>query len=116
MESADVTSGSLSQLVEAWREYARCFHGGGGLKVSEMLTRLYPTDHHQTPTDAASAEMRAALEVVTGASTTKPPTAKQVAGRLRYFRRRPIDGHFLDIDESANRARGRTWILCEVAR
>ncbi|MCX5671419.1 MAG: hypothetical protein NTU94_08895 [Planctomycetota bacterium] len=114
MESADVTSGSLSQLTEAWQEYARCFHGGGGLKVSEMLTRLYPAEHHSTPTDAASVDMRAALETVTGASTTKPPTAKQVAGRLRFFRRRPIGGHFLDIDDAANRKQGRTWVLRDV--
>jgi len=114
MESADVTAGSLSQLIEAWREYARLFHVGGGLRVSEMLNRLYPSERHQTPPDAASVEMRAAIEAVTGASATKPPTAKQVAGRLRFFRRRPTDGYFLDIDESADRARGRTWILRKV--
>ncbi|MBE3098077.1 MAG: hypothetical protein IMZ44_13245 [Planctomycetes bacterium] len=115
MAGADVVSGSLSQLAEAWGEYARRFHGSGGLRVSEMLDRLYPADRHQTPLDAASVEMRDALEAVTGASAAKPPTAKQVAGRLRFFRRRPIDGRFLDIDESASRARGRTWILCKVA-
>jgi hypothetical protein len=44
MESADVTSGNLSQLVEAWGEYARCFHGNGGLRVSEMLNRRSPAN------------------------------------------------------------------------
>jgi hypothetical protein len=115
MESADVTAGSLSQLIEAWREYARGFHGGGGLKVSEMVNRLYPADRRDAPGDPASVEMRAALEGITGTSAAKQPTAKQVAGRLRYFRRRPIDNHFLDIDESKDRAKGRTWVLQKVA-
>ena len=110
MESADVTAGNLSQLTEAWHG----LYGLNGVRVSAMLAQLYPTDRQKTPLDAASVDMRAALEALTGASATKPPTAKEVAGRLRYFRRRPSDGHFLDIDGAANRNQGRTWVLRDV--
>jgi len=77
----------------------------------EMLHRLYPAERQYAPNDEAAVTMRTALEGLVGCPSGKAPTAKQVAVKLRLFRRRVHGGCFLDTDESKSRKDGRTWKL-----
>ena len=106
-ESADTTVDALAQLIAAWREYDAW---GAGLVVSEMLRELYPPSHTAPPNDDASIAMRAALESAVGCPPGRVPTPRQVGNRLRHFRRRVVNGGYLDA--SANRGKnGTVWRL-----
>lgn len=105
-DSIDTTADTLSQLIAAWRQYD---HLKVGVVVSEMLNRLYPSDRQYTPHDAAAMAMRMALENLVGCPPGKTPTPRQVGNRLRQFRRRVIDGVFLDTTEKGEQ--GAKWRL-----
>jgi hypothetical protein len=105
-ESADTTLDALSQLMAAWQDYDP---SSSGIVVSEMLSRLYPADREQTPSDAASTAMRRALENLVGTPPGKPPTPRQVGNKLRGLRRRVVAGRYLDTSKSERS--GALWRL-----
>ena len=110
-ESVDTTADALSQLLAAWRQYC----GADGTAVSELLAALYPQRQELFPTDQFSAAMRVALENLAACSGGRPPTARQVGNRLRRFRRRVLDGMYLDIDPHGGRKNGAVWRLCSAS-
>jgi len=107
-ESADAVTDSLGQLLAAWKQYDPL---DDGVVIADMLQHLYPAERHNIPTDEASVSMRAALEGMVGCPAGRPPNAKQVANKLRVYRRRVLGSCFLDIDNSRGRKDGRTWRL-----
>ena len=94
-ESADTIADALAQLIDAW--VAIDAHGCG-VVVSELLARLYPAEMQYQPRDDASIAMRAAIENATGCPPGKTPSNRQVGNKLKTFRRRVVDGRFLDTD------------------
>ncbi len=108
VESADTTGDALGQLIAAWRQYD---WSERGVVVSEMLRELYPSNHGPTPSDDASVALRAALENLVNCPPGKVPTARQVGNKLRQFRRRVVEGLFLDIAPGRSN-QGKVWRLC----
>jgi len=104
-ETADTTAETLRQLFAAWIEYDPTSEG---LILATLIKSLYP--QHEAPMDEASCAMRAALEEISGSTRGKYPTARQLGNRLRHFRRRVIDGLYLDQDRSQRRC-GLRWRL-----
>jgi hypothetical protein len=111
-ESADTTTDSLSQLVGAWKLYDSL---NTGVVVSEMLARLYPTDRQFIPKDAGAVAMRTALENLVGCPPGRAPTPRQVGNRLKQFRRRVLDGAFLDSNPAEYSRAGAVWRLCDAS-
>ncbi|MCC7406683.1 MAG: hypothetical protein IT442_01335 [Phycisphaeraceae bacterium] len=109
-ESADTTADALGQLIGAWREIDPF---GTGIVVSDLLSKLYPSQHDYQPRDAAATAMRAALENLVGCPPGRPPTPRQVGNRLRGFRRRVVQGVFLDFNPSDGRKNGAVWKLMD---
>jgi hypothetical protein len=107
VELADTTVGGLAQLIQAWGVYDAA---NNGLVVSDMLAQLYRREFQ--PTDAASVTMRAALENLVGCPPGKTPAPKQVGNRIRSFRRRVIEGHYLDTNANEYNRNGAVWRLC----
>jgi len=107
-ESADTAIDTLGQLIAAWRQYDAF---GTGVVVAEMLHRLYPAERQYAPNDEAAVAMRTALEGLVGCPSGKTPTARQVANKLKGFRRRVLRGCYLDIDTARGKKDGRVWKL-----
>jgi hypothetical protein len=107
-ESADTTGDALGQLIAAWRQYD---WSERGVVVSDMLRELYPSIHGPPSSDDASVAMRAALENLVNCPPGKVPTARQVGNKLRKFRRRVLEGLFLDIAPGRSN-QGKVWRLC----
>lgn len=105
VESADTTADALAQLVSAWKRYDVDL---GGFVVAELLNTLYPTQN--APDDEASVAMRAALENLVNCPAGKKPSARLLGNRLRKFRRRVVDGVFLDTDATRGE-QGMRWRL-----
>jgi hypothetical protein len=105
VESSDTTADTLTQLIEGF-EAIDPFNNG--LVISELLNRLYPTDHQFAPRGEAEVRMRAALETLVNCPAGKPPTNRQVGNRLKSFRRRVSDGRMLDFDDGKTN-RGKVW-------
>lgn len=106
-ESADTTADALSQMISAWRQYVP---PGAGYVISDLLQRLYPAQHEFQSRDEASVAMRTALENLVGCPPGRTPTPRQVGNKLRQFRRRVVDGVYLDF--VTGRGRERSWRLC----
>lgn len=104
-ETSDVTTDVLGQLVDAWLEYSP---SGTGHIISRLLEELY---RFPEPEDAAAVGLRAALEDLTNCPSGKIPAARQVANRLKSYRRRVVKGHYFDVDGECGRKEGRTWKL-----
>lgn len=107
VESADTTTDALMQFIAAWEQYDAYSQG---FVASDMVNTLYPPLRENAPRDDASNAMRAAVENLIGCPPGKTPTARQLGNRLRRFRRRVIDGKYLDTDE-ARGGRGMVWRL-----
>jgi NrS-1 polymerase HBD domain len=110
-ESADTTADALTQLIDAWRQFDP---HNVGIVVAEMLARLYPADHQYQPRDEASVVMRAALENAVGCPPGKAPSNRQVGNKLKGFRRRVVEGCFLDTDDTKTK-HGARWRLMRAA-
>jgi hypothetical protein len=108
-EMADTTSDALAQLISAWQAYDIQGHGW---VISELLEQLYGSDLQ--PENRERMAMRTALENLVGCAPGKVPTPRQVAGKLRSYRRRVIGGRYLDLDPHSGRREGRTWLLFPV--
>lgn len=106
-ESADTTGDALGQLIAAWRQYDSSERG---VVVSDMLRELYPSSHGSPSSDDASVAMRAALENLVNCPPGKVPSARQVGNKLRKFRRRVVEGLFLDVAPGRNN-QGKVWRL-----
>ncbi|MEX0653992.1 MAG: hypothetical protein WD151_07710 [Phycisphaeraceae bacterium] len=104
-ESADTTVDTLTQLITAWSNYDP---HNSGIVIAEMLARLYPSDGQFQPRDEAAEQMRAALENAVGCPGGKAPTNRQVGNRLKHFRRRVVEGQYLDCDPGKSK-RGKVW-------
>ena len=111
-ESSDTTADSLGQLIHAWKEYSPF---GVGVVVTEMMARLYPVDRQFAAVDESVKAMKAAIENLVVTSAGRPPTVRQVASRLKAFRRRVVGGHYLDIDLFCGRRNGAVWKLCKAS-
>jgi hypothetical protein len=109
-ESADTTGDALGQLIGAWRQYDT---SGTGVVVSDMLRRLYPS-MGPPPEDGPSIAVRAALENLVGCPPGKAPTPRQVGNRLRRFRRRVMEGEYLDSCPDQYSRHGAVWKLHSV--
>jgi hypothetical protein len=103
---ADATRDVLSQLIEAWRQVDA---DGRGIVVSNLLSRLYGQEH--PPRDDASNAMRAALEAFVGCPPGKTPGARQVGAKFRSFRRRVLNGVFIDTNPNEYNRGGAVWRL-----
>jgi hypothetical protein len=109
VELADTTVGGLAQLMQAWHAYDA---SNEGVVVSDMLAQLYRKDY--PPTDAASIAMRAALENLVGCPPGKIPTPRQVGNKVRSFRRRVVEGRYLDSNPNEYNRNGAVWRLSAV--
>jgi len=107
-ESADTAIDALGQLIAAWKQFDPF---GTGVVVGDMLHRLYPADRQYAPNDETAVAMRNALEGLVGCPSGKTPTARQVANKLKAFRRRVLRGCYLDIDAARGKKDGRVWKL-----
>jgi hypothetical protein len=107
VELADTTIGGLAQLMQAWHAYDG---SNEGVVVSDLLALLYRKDFH--PTDAASVAMRAALENLVGCAPGKIPAPRQVGNKIKSFRRRVVEGHYLDTNPNEHHRNGAVWRLC----
>jgi hypothetical protein len=106
-ESADTTIDARGQLIAAWQQYD---WSGSGIVVSDLLNTLYPPQREHALNDEASVAMRMALENLVGCPPGKVPTPKQVGNRLRQFRRRVVDGCYLDANPKRGK-KGMVWHL-----
>lgn len=112
-ESADTTTDALGQLLAAWEQYDTW---GEGLVVSDLLSRLYPSQREHAPHDEASNAMRAAMENAVGCPPGKIPAPRQVGNKLRQFRRRVVEGKYLDASTGKYSRHGAVWKLYGVER
>ncbi len=106
-ESADATADALKQLIDAWRQYDPVHVG---IVIAEALAKLYPADGQYQSRDVASIAMRAALENAVGCPPGRAPSNRQVGNKLKSFRRRVLDGWFLDTDDTKTK-HGARWRL-----
>lgn len=106
-ESADTTGDNLAQLISAWQQYIPF---GMGVVIADMLGELYPSDRQFAPNSPEASTMRAALENLVGCPPGKAPTPRQVGTRLSHFRRRVMNGKYLD--GVAREGQGTKWRLC----
>ncbi|MBK9126299.1 MAG: hypothetical protein IPM13_00655 [Phycisphaerales bacterium] len=112
-ESADTTTDVLGQLIAAWEQYDTW---GEGIVVSNLLSRLYPPQREQAAHDEASDAMRAALENAVGCPPGRIPAPRQVGNKLRQFRRRVVEGKYLDASTGKYSRHGAVWKLYGVER
>ena len=107
-ETSNTMMDALRQLIEPWRAFDP---NDDGVVVAALLVQLYPAQPNQMPMDAASVAMRGALESLVGCPPGKPPSARQVGNKLRYYRRRVIDGVYLDTNPNEHNRNGAVWRL-----
>lgn len=105
-ESADTSRETLHQLIAAWQGYDVL---GQGIVVSDMVNRLYAREF--APQDEASVAMRAALENLVGCGPGRNPNARQVAAKLRGYRRRVHGGWLIDTNPQEDTRNGAVWRL-----
>ena len=112
-EAADTSGDVLVQLLTAWE---RSDIWGQGLVISNTLQRLYPPQRELAPNDDAAVALRAALENLVGCPPGRVPTPRQVGNKLRYFRRRVVNGKYLDTNPAEYSRSGALWKLYGVER
>lgn len=108
--TSDSAEESLGQVLEA-------LHGYPGIRdgfvLGPLLEHLYG---EARSSDAPSTALRAAFEAIVGSPAGRPPTARQVGAKFKHYRRRPVNGMYLDADESASRRDGLPWKVTVPAR
>lgn len=105
-EQSDTTTEALGQLLAAWPEVDPL---GTGIVVSELVARLYAKEY--APRDEASNAMRAALENLVGCPPGKVPGPRQIGAKLKFYRRRNINGAYIDTNPNEPRRTGAVWRL-----
>lgn len=105
---ADANENALEQIIPVWKAMNP---GGEGVIIAPLIAHLYPQQRDQLPTDAHSVAMRAALENLVACPPGKVPTTRQVANRLKAYRRRVVDGVYLDMNPKEYDRDGAVWRL-----
>ncbi|MCC7408851.1 MAG: hypothetical protein IT442_12315, partial [Phycisphaeraceae bacterium] len=108
-EYSDTITETLAQLIAAW---VLIDPNNTGVVVSELVGRLYVRD--SAPRDDASCAMRGALENLVGCPPGKTPTPRQVGAKLKTFRRRVVDGRYIDTNPDEYSRQGAVWRLHDV--
>lgn len=105
-EQSDSTTDALARLIAAWQEVDA---EQNGLVVSQLLSRLYAKE--DPPRDPSAVAMRAAMENLVGCPSGRAPTPRQVGNKLKAYRRRVLNGAFLDSDPAEYNRHGAVWRL-----
>jgi len=100
-EKSDTTKENLRGLLKALWEYA----GGESITVAPMIRRLYGPPLEAGP---AADAMRGILASLTGGDAVRAPDGRKVGKQLAKFRRRVVDGLYLDRLE-VRRGAGVAW-------
>ncbi len=108
-EMSDTTVDNLEQLMDAW--HAAEFEGSG-VVIAKLINRLYADEW--PPRDEASCSLRSAIESIVGCPPGKTPTTRQLAAKLKFFRRRMVGGRYFDHCPSGPRRNGAIWSLVRV--
>jgi hypothetical protein len=106
-EVADTTADILRQLITAWRAYDP---QDDGVVIADMLACLYPSAREQIPQHGPASSMRRAIDNLMNDGGGRAPTAKKVGNRLKHYRRRVVDGAYLDVVPAPSGA-GMVWRL-----
>ncbi len=106
---ADTNHEGLGQLLSALRE---AFPDGQTFLCSEVLERAFGNEglHGTVPGFPA---LRNAIESLVPSSGGRMPNGRQLGKKLAHFRRRPVDGWYLDQSDSYDR-RGTVWHVVAV--
>lgn len=102
----------LLEFVRVWRRLNPC---GEGVVLSRLISELYPPIRDHAPRDADSVEMREAIDGLVGCPPGKTPSARQLGNRMKSFRRRVVDGVYLDFNPNEYERGGAVWRLYEAA-
>ncbi|HMN39499.1 MAG TPA: bifunctional DNA primase/polymerase [Phycisphaerales bacterium] len=109
VESADSARESLSAILDAFRQMDPA---NDGIVIAPLLLDLYGADKGLNALTDAAVAMRTALESLPGVGGgSKAPTGRAVGNALRKFRRRVVDGVYLDTDPERSTASGKVWRL-----
>jgi hypothetical protein len=106
VESADSINDLVHQVVDAFHGYET---PSVGIVISDLVSRLYPADRQYAPVTPDCVKMRAALEAVAGCRSGQVPSVRTISNRLKNFRRRVVDGKFLDVDRTLKGKSGVSW-------
>lgn len=104
-DGADTTRDTLRQLLDAWEGYVSA---GVGYTVADLISRLYPEQREYMDTTEAATAMRNAFEALTDTPHGRTPSTTATGARLRRFRRRVVDGQYLDRNRTKH---GNEWRL-----
>jgi hypothetical protein len=105
-EQSDTTVDALGQLMSAWRQFDPV---NTGIVVSDLVSTLFAKEF--APRDDSSNAMRTALETIVGCPPGKAPNARQVGARLKSFRRRVVNGLYIDTNPGEYHRNGSVWRL-----
>jgi hypothetical protein len=106
-EVADTTADGLRQLFHAWQLFDPA---SDGIVLSTLASTLYSGSQEIGADEEACAAMRSAIENLVTSARSKAPTAKQIGNKLKHYRRRVVDGCYLDFN-NADRRLGARWRL-----
>ncbi|MGB0716811.1 MAG: hypothetical protein ACPGXK_13090 [Phycisphaerae bacterium] len=106
-ESADTSAEAFANLIHALTDYQPA---SSGFTVAGLLGQLYPCSDEQNSFDPVTANLRVAIEEFANSPTGESPKPKVVGNRLRRFRRRVVNGLYLDENPQRTK-RGRVWML-----
>lgn len=107
---ADSVDDCLEQLIMAIRAYDP---HGKGFVIQRALADLYGTSGGTPKVDAAAINLRTALESLTGCPAGKTVGARQIAAKLKGFRRRVVGGFYLDFNPAAKTRDGTVWLVLD---
>ncbi len=105
-ETSDSTVDGLRQFIAAC---IACDPQQNGWTAAGLLGRLYPPHRDQMPTDAASIELRGAIEAFVACPAGKTPTSHSLARRLTAMRRRPVSGRYIDMVPNTPKGSAARW-------
>jgi hypothetical protein len=110
-ERANASIDALTQFIEALRLYdPDC----SGIVISDLIRQLYPAGTEQPSVNPDCITMRNALENLVGCPPGKTPGPRQVGNKLKHYRRRVVNGRYLDANPNEQRRNGAVWRLHSV--
>ncbi|MBY0310734.1 MAG: bifunctional DNA primase/polymerase [Phycisphaerales bacterium] len=105
-EQSDSSHEALVTLIELW---GKIDPKNAGVVVGKLLADLYASDTSLLSKDD-TVLVRAAIESLPGVhGGGKVPTARQVGNALRRYRKRVINGVYLDTDATSEVSAGKKW-------
>jgi hypothetical protein len=96
-ETSDEASGAMAQLLRCWEEMDK---RRKGMTVARVITGLYDTG---AISDGNELSLRSSIESLTDCTDRKLVTQK-LGSKLRSYRRRIIDGRYIDHSGSSHNA------------